>query len=563
MRTCLTVVIVVAGLASVGPERPALSALERAVEGRLGTSGRIDDGRDTPAWSVVEGPARGGVDGAALKSVDGQAARTQAGAPSTPPRTWDERRIDLPIVGQSVAYVPKAATNRVVLFLSGDGGWNLGVVDMARRIAPSAAVIGISVPQLVRSALRDSVCWYPAGDLEVLAHAAEKRLGLNEYRPPALVGYSSGATIVYAALAPAPPTTFAGGISLGFCPDLDVARPICHSTGWTPTYDARKHLTWLPAVTTLPKPWYLLHGVQDQVCSPEQTRKFVSGMKNAHLVELEGTGHGFAKPVHWGEPFDNALVGIWKANEPPPRATPTAPSFSAIEARLDKLDLPLEYRWPHSTGSAYLIFFSGDGGWASLDDAVAARLTEHGVAVVGVNSLRYFWRMKPPAQVGADLRNLLAAVGRPVFVGGYSFGAEVPPVVVRGWPPAERSMVDGFVLVSPSRSASFEIDPLDWVRTPAEDPATRVAPAVRESGLPTLCVMGADDTESGCLALLKSPPFQVASLPGSHHFDGNYHTVGDTIAKFIQSVGGREPRSSIDVLGYDRRSQGEVLRHDQ
>ena len=383
MRTFITLAIVGATLVSMGPEL------------KLGARDRIDGG------------------------VEGQAARTQGTPAATASRTWDERRIDLPIVGPSMAYVPRTPTGRVVLFVSGDGGWNLGVVDMARRIAPTAAVVGISFPQLARAAVRNAGCWYPAGDLEVLAHAAEKRLGLDEYRAPALVGYSSGATFVYAALAPAPPTAFAGAISLGFCPDLDVARPLCHSTGWTPPYDARKHLTWLPAVKTLPRPWYVLHGVQDQVCSPEQTRTFVSGMKNAHLLELEGTGHGFGKPVHWAEPFDSALEGIWKANEPPPRATPSAPSLSAIEARLDKLDLPLECRWPRVAASAYLIFFSGDGGWATLDDAVATRLTEHGIAVVGVNSLRYFWRAKAPAQVGADLRNLVAAVGRPVFAGRF------------------------------------------------------------------------------------------------------------------------------------------------
>jgi len=37
-------------------------------------------------------------------------------------RGWDERRIDLPIVGPSMAYVPHVPTTRVVLLISGDGG---------------------------------------------------------------------------------------------------------------------------------------------------------------------------------------------------------------------------------------------------------------------------------------------------------------------------------------------------------------------------------------------------------------------------------------------------------
>ncbi len=463
-------------------------------------------------------------------------APAKKAAPPPAARTWDEIAIDLPIVGRSMAYVPRAASAHVVLFISGDGAWNLGVVDMARRVAPRAVIIGISFPALAKAALRNGGCWYPAGDLEVVSHAAQKRLRLTEYRAPALIGYSSGATLVYAALAPAPPTTFAGGLSLGFCSDLDVARPVCRATGWSPPYDARKHLTWLPPVKAMPKPWYVLQGVQDQVCDPSKALAFVKGMRNAQIVEIPGTGHGFGRPVRWQQPFDDALDAVWKANEPPPRPKPASPSLAAVEARLDKLGLPLEYRWPRDTPSAYVVFLSGDGGWASLDDAVATRLTEHGVAVVGVSSLRYFWRAKSPAQVGADLQNVLAALGRPVFVGGYSFGAEVVPVVVRGWAQTERAGIDGLVLVAPGPSASFEIDPLDWIRTPREDPATRVAPAIQASGLPALCVMGSDDTETVCSTLRGSPRCQVVSLPGSHHFDGNYAAVGDTIARFVETI---------------------------
>ncbi len=481
-----------------------------------------------------------------LGLAQGKPAQRQSSA-----RAWDERTIDLPIVGQSMAYVPHAPTTRVVLFISGDGGWNLGVVDMARRIAPTAVVIGISFPKLSHAALQAGGCWYPAGDLETLSHAAQKRLGLTEYHAPALVGYSSGATLVYAALAPAPPTTFAGGVSLGFCSDLDVGRPVCHSTGWSPVFDPKKHLSWLPAVRSLARPWYLLHGKQDQVCLPDQTRRFVSGIANAHLVELDGTGHGFAKPIHWGKPFDDALAEIWKANEPAPSPKPETPAFAAVEERLNRLRLPLEYRWPRGNASAWVVFFSGDGGWASLDEAVAETLTSRGIAVVGISSLRYFWREKTATQVGSDLRDILQSVGRPAFVGGYSFGAEVVPVVLRAWPTAERSSVDGLTLVAPGPSASFEIDPLDWVRTPREDPNTRVAPAVQDLRLPTLCVTGTEETGSACGALPGAPVYRVVRLPGSHHFDGNYAAVGNTIVAFIESVIAGRPGAERIVEGPD------------
>jgi type IV secretory pathway VirJ component len=37
--------------------------------------------------------------------------------------------------GTVAVYAPASPPRQVVLFVSGDGGWNLGLVDMARRLA--------------------------------------------------------------------------------------------------------------------------------------------------------------------------------------------------------------------------------------------------------------------------------------------------------------------------------------------------------------------------------------------------------------------------------------------
>ena len=37
--------------------------------------------------------------------------------------------------GKVTIYQPEATPNAIVLFVSGDGGWNLGVIDMAKNIA--------------------------------------------------------------------------------------------------------------------------------------------------------------------------------------------------------------------------------------------------------------------------------------------------------------------------------------------------------------------------------------------------------------------------------------------
>jgi len=98
----------------------------------------------------------------------------------------------------------------MVLFVSGDGGWNQGVVDMARTLASLDAVVaGIDITHYLRE-LRNSpeACFYPASDFELLSKLIQKRFDFPNYVPPILVGYSSGATLVYAVLVQAPPNIF-------------------------------------------------------------------------------------------------------------------------------------------------------------------------------------------------------------------------------------------------------------------------------------------------------------------------------------------------------------------
>ena len=102
--------------------------------------------------------------------------------------------------------------SRVVLFVSGDGGWNAGVVDMARALADmDALVVGINIlVYLEKLESSDEKCSYPAADFELLSKAVQQKLGFPEYVTPSLLGYSSGATLVYAVLVQAPPGTFRG-----------------------------------------------------------------------------------------------------------------------------------------------------------------------------------------------------------------------------------------------------------------------------------------------------------------------------------------------------------------
>ncbi len=130
-------------------------------------------------------------------------------------------------------YKASAQPSHLTLFISGDGGWNLGVVDMARSLVElDSMVVGIDITYYIRqlNAGRGK-CSYSAAHFEELSQYLQKKYDFPHYTLPVLAGYSSGATLVYATLAQSPPNTFAGGIGLGFCPDLKTVKPLCKGSG--------------------------------------------------------------------------------------------------------------------------------------------------------------------------------------------------------------------------------------------------------------------------------------------------------------------------------------------
>jgi type IV secretory pathway VirJ component len=189
-----------------------------------------------------------------------------AGSANARPAAGEET-LPFAAFGTVHVYAPAGAPEQVVLFVSGDGGWNLGVVPMARRLqAEGALVVGIDIRSLFAGLERARSCAYPAGSLEELSRAVQLRRHLPEYHAPILVGYSSGATLVYAALAQAPVETFRGALSLGFCSDLQLRAPLCPGRGLASRPLARGVGRDLEPVGGLDVPWTVLEGEIDQVC---------------------------------------------------------------------------------------------------------------------------------------------------------------------------------------------------------------------------------------------------------------------------------------------------------
>ena len=233
--------------------------------------------------------------------------------------------------GKVTVYRPAGEPRDLVLFLSGDGGWNLGVVAMAERLAARGAVVaGIDIRHyLAELEQAEEPCVSPAVDAETLSRDLQAELALPPTLTPTLVGYSSGATLVYATLAQAPAGLFKGALSLGFCPDLDLRKPLCKGSGIesTPRLDRKgvlKGVDFLP-VSSLHGRWIALQGQTDQVCPAPATEKFIAMVPGADLVLLPKVGHGYSVERNWVPQYEAAFERITRGAAGAGKKPPAAP----------------------------------------------------------------------------------------------------------------------------------------------------------------------------------------------------------------------------------------------
>jgi type IV secretory pathway VirJ component len=460
------------------------------------------------------------------------AAAAAAAAPAPAAETLNYGRF-----GTITLYRSAGEARDLVLFVSGDGGWNLGVVSMAEHLSRKGAIVaGIDIRHYLAELEKSGEkCVSPAVDFENLSHYLEAKLGIKSYLQPTLVGYSSGATLVYATLAESPDGLFKGALSLGFCPDLDLRKPVCKGSGIeaTPRRDAKGILVGVDFLATkkLPGRWISLQGESDQVCPAPATRDFISTVPGAEIVMLPKVGHGYGVEKNWMPQYEAAYARI------------TAPGAQQKPVALPApvADLPLtEVPAVPGTSSPWLaVFLSGDGGWVGLDRGVSDALASFGIPVIGWDSLKYFWSPRTPAGASADLDRVLQhytqAWGKShVLLIGYSQGADTLPFMVNRLPPASRALVGLTALLGISDSALFEFHLANWIGDPGGGLPT--APELeRWSGAPYLCLYGEDDADSAC-SQLTGHDGSALKMAGGHHFGGSYAEIAAAIREHLPKL---------------------------
>lgn len=420
-------------------------------------------------------------------------------------------------------YRPKGEAHSFVLFLSGEAGWTPALAGQAQALADQgAAVAGINTPQVLAQMVRDSGdCLLPDGDLENLSHFLQGYARLPAYFPPLLVGPGLGGTLGYAMLAQAPADTFGGAISMGFCPELALKKPLCRGEG--------VHFTKRPggaglALLPSPKlsaPWVVLQGSEDKVCSPASVQTFVAQVAGAQRVLVPGADHAGAL----GAAALPALLAAHQKFTKDAGPLPLAPDSSMA-------DLPLVLVPSAVPSDTLAVLLSGDGGWAGIDKQLAAKLSAAGVSVVGLDSLRYFWSARTPEGLAQDLDRVMRSFAAQwkktrVLLIGYSQGADVLPFAVNRLPATSSALLAHTVLIGPGEKASFEFRLSNWMTK--NTAGLPLMPELQKMvAAKTLCIYGTEDRDTLCphVAAEFVTPVPMA---GGHHFDGIYQKLTDQI----------------------------------
>lgn len=215
----------------------------------------------------------------------------------------------------------------------------------------------------------------------------------------------------------------------------------------------------------------------------------------------------------------------------PTKSSPAVPPSE----KLPVVELPV----PDSGNDVLAMILSGDGGWADLDRDFGKFFQQRGIATLGFDCLKYFWKPRHPAEAASDLETILTyylkAWGKKrVVLMGYSFGASWLPLLVNRLPVELQDQISLVVLLAPGSYTNIEIKVGDWIhdtRRPGALDVTEAAAALRR---PLLCIYGMKEKDDSICPQLEGKNRRIMPVPGGHHFNHNYAPIEETILKYLK-----------------------------
>src|SRR5664280_477977 len=437
--------------------------------------------------------------------------------------------LNIPSFGKVHIYNRTTTPQNVIVMISGDEGWKSGVISFSQTFSDmNSLVIGVDILQYFKY-LREQTdeCYNVAADFVQLATVIEKKYDFPDYMPPVIMGYSSGATLVYGILAQERSGTFIGGISVGFCPDIELPKMLCEINGLTVTTDVPGKRYILQPDDKLGNPWIVLNGKLDKICNYPAVVDFVSKTKGAELITLPKVGHGFSKwsdfMPQWKDAYSR-LVTRYEKEKP-----------AKVEVgQVKNLPVVITNSKIQDRQAPVALLISGDGGWYGFEQSIADNLAKQGIPTVGLDSKKYFWRRRTPEETASDIAKALNFYGqewgRTKFVlVGYSLGAEIVPFIVNRLPEETKSKVESVVLLSPATTTDFEIHISNMLGMGnRQNTYHTIDEIIKAQSIPTLIIFG-DGEKTEIPALLSKTSVVIRKIPGDHHYKFNLPLIMQTM----------------------------------
>lgn len=218
------------------------------------------------------------------------------------------------------------------------------------------------------------------------------------------------------------------------------------------------------------------------------------------------------------------------ADEPPPAS------------RLPLIERPSE----HPTSPLFAVMLTGDGGWASIDRAIARVLNENGISVVGLISPKYLETMRSADELAGDLRAIVAHYqrvwGKSGFVLiGFSSGADLLPFAVSRLPAEARSELQLVTFLGLGRFTDFRFHLLDLIHYEPRATSVPLAPELEKlRGLKLLFLCGDSDSDSIEHGIVDGLG-KVITMHGDHHLGGDFALLGRLILENLEPDGASRP----------------------
>ncbi|GLS21820.1 acid tolerance protein [Labrys miyagiensis] len=413
------------------------------------------------------------------------------------------------ILGKVTVLAPEDEPTKFIALLSDKDGFSPAYNDVAEKlVAQGSAVMLIDSQAFIDGLAKgdEEDCHYAFGDIEDASREAQRQLGMQTWRWPVVMGLGKlGGTYAYINLAQAPENTAAGAVSTDFSDEMASKLRMCDG----PSSDKAADGNWkYKPLEEMPGRWTLVTS-----SPPDATEQaFIAGTKGAtSVVTADGT-----------DAVNDAAVKAAVEMGAPPNQ--------------ELSDLPLVELPASGPPVGLAIFISGDGGWRDIDKTIGEILQKEGVAVVGVDSLRYFWSTKEPDVIAGDLTRIISYYtklwgAKRIAIIGYSLGADVIPFTWQKLSPQTQKKVNLLAMLGLEPTADFEISVSGWLGV-ASSSDVDLKPYL--PGLPfekTMCFYGAEevpDNDTACV-FPEMKKAEIIERPGGHHFDGNYEPVARAI----------------------------------